>query len=307
MTLTLQLNAIPNFDIIYKKAERGGILTQFLTLQSLSKTGDQYVLSVDTAEADLVGESGAKSDSGATSTTFVVTPHKFVHQKRVSDEFFKALEREVDMNDPVAVANAIADSPYHRGVLEDFYASVQKKMTRALDIAMIHGVNPKTNTASTLIGTENFDSKVTNIVEVTAGQEYEDLLDTIGEAETNTEATGIVADISLKTAFRKINGDLSNPRSIEYGTIEGIPTAYSNTVSFETDDVALVGDFAGSAVAGYDQAALNTISILQYGDPDNKGRDLAGHNEIILRAETFLGWNIFAPENFAFLRLAEEE
>jgi len=305
MTLQLQLNEIPNFDIIYRKAERGGIIANLVTLQAMGKTGDQYVLSVDTAEADLVGESGAKSDSGATATTFVVVPHKFVHQKRVSDEFFKALEREVDMTDPVAVSTAIADSPYHRGVLEDFYASVQKKMTRALDIAMIHGFNPKTATPSTLIGGENFDAKVTNIVEITTGQEYEDLLDAIGEAEVNTEATGIAADITLKTAFRKLNGDLANPRTIDYATIEGLPTYYSNTVKFGTEDTALVGDFAGSMVAGYDQTALNTISILQYGDPDNTGRDLAGHNEVMLRAETFLGWAIIAPENFAFLKVAE--
>ena len=39
--------------------------------------------------------------------------------------------------------------------------------------------------------------------------------------------------------------------------------------------------------------------VIQYGDPDNSGVDLAGKNQIYLRAEAYIGWGILAPAFFA--------
>jgi hypothetical protein len=33
--------------------------------------------------------------------------------------------------------------------------------------------------------------------------------------------------------------------------------------------------------------------MLEFGDPDNAGRDLAGHNEILFRTEIVYGWYVF--------------
>ena len=41
------------------------------------------------------------------------------------------------------------------------------------------------------------------------------------------------------------------------------------------------------------------LQIHTSGDPDNSGRDLAGHNEILLRSETYLGWGILDNKSFA--------
>ena len=36
--------------------------------------------------------------------------------------------------------------------------------------------------------------------------------------------------------------------------------------------------------------------MLEYGDPDNTGRDLAGHNEILFRAEVIFAWYVFVDQ-----------
>ena len=46
------------------------------------------------------------------------------------------------------------------------------------------------------------------------------------------------------------------------------------------------------------------MEIIQYGDPDNSGKDLKGYNQVYIRAEIYLGWAILIPE--AFSRIAEE-
>ena len=62
-------------------------------------------------------------------------------------------------------------------------------------------------------------------------------------------------------------------------------------------DHAIVGDFAGMFKWGYGKEI--SLDVIEYGDPDNTGVDLKGHNQVYLRAEAFLGWAIFDPESFA--------
>ena len=32
--------------------------------------------------------------------------------------------------------------------------------------------------------------------------------------------------------------------------------------------------------------------LIEYGDPDNTGKDLQGYNQVYLRAEAYIGWGI---------------
>ncbi len=41
------------------------------------------------------------------------------------------------------------------------------------------------------------------------------------------------------------------------------------------------------------------LEIIEYGDPDGSGRDLKAYNEILLRAEAFIGWGILDTDAFA--------
>ena len=40
------------------------------------------------------------------------------------------------------------------------------------------------------------------------------------------------------------------------------------------------------------------LKIIEYGDPDNSGKDLQGYNQVYIRAEIFMGWGILDANSF---------
>ena len=91
-------------------------------------------------------KNGAKSVGGATLGTVNITPIKLEYSARVSDEFMRA------------------DEEYQLNVLEEFAEGAAKKFARALDLAAFHGVNPRTNADSSVVGENNFDDKIENVI-----------------------------------------------------------------------------------------------------------------------------------------------
>ena len=71
----------------------------------------------------------------------------------------------------------------------------------------------------------------------------------------------------------------------------------NKTVATADVDKAIVGDFANMFKWGY--AKQIPLEIIQYGDPDNSGKDLKGYNQIYIRAEVYLGWGILDGSAFA--------
>lgn len=59
--------------------------------------------------------------------------------------------------------------------------------------------------------------------------------------------------------------------------------------------VAYAGDFQSAMRWGYTQSVKT--EIIQYGDPDGQG-DLKRTNEIVIRAEAYIGWGIIDPDSF---------
>ena len=55
---------------------------------------------------------------------------------------------------------------------------------------------------------------------------------------------------------------------------------------------AILGDFNGGIRWGVQRQF--PFRMLEFGDPDNAGRDLAGNNEILFRVEIVYGWYVFA-------------
>ena len=41
------------------------------------------------------------------------------------------------------------------------------------------------------------------------------------------------------------------------------------------------------------------MKVIEYGDPDNSGKDLQGYNQVYIRAEIFMGWGILDEKSFA--------
>ena len=171
-----------------------------------------------------------------------------------------------------------------------------------------HGINPRTGEASTVIGDNSFEGKVTGNV-----QEVENLEDPIGVLESasgqvlagDREVTGMAIAPELSTAIGKLNnsGVRLYPEFMFGATpdnLNGITIDSNSTVANKGNSVAFVGDFANRFKWGY--AKDVTTRVIEFGDPDNSGKDLQGYNQVYIRAEAYLGWGIIDPESFAVVK-----
>lgn len=249
----------------------------------------EFVFTMD-GEAEIVGESGQKSPNDALFTPVTITPVKFIYQHRVTDEFRY-------MSDEERV-------PYLRAFADGF----AKKIARGFDIAAFHGINPKAGTASAVVGTNHFDSKVSTTVTYTSGTTAaDDALESAVAAVTGADRA--VSGFALSHLFSGYMAAIKNSGVAMYpefrfggapATFAGYDLDVNGTVnkkisSATTRDLAIVGDFANAFRWGY--AKNIPIEIIEFGDPDGQG-DLKRTNEIVLRSEAFIGWGILDAASF---------
>lgn len=240
-------------------------------------------------EADIVAENGAKSNGGATFNPVVIRPIKFEYGTRVSDEFLYGTEE------------------YRMDVLRQFAEGAAKKFARGFDIAAMHGLNPRTGTASAVVGTNNFDSLVTankvQYVAASADANIDAALAQLGDVDAN----GVIISPAMRSAIAglTVNGARKYPEFAWGATpsnLGGMVLDSNGTVSFGNTnakgDHAIVGDFTAFKW-GY--AKNIPLEVIQYGNPDNDAQagDLKGHNQVYLRAEVYIGWGILAPTYFS--------
>lgn len=254
----------------------------------------EFTFSMDD-EVDLVAESGNKSRGHMALDPVTIMPVKIEYGARTSDEFIYATEEE------------------KIEVLKSFNEGFAKKAARGLDIMAFHGVNPRTNEEAELIGTNCFDKKVTQTV-AAGGSETADAKIEAAIAMVNAneeDVSGMAMSTMLRdalAAMTKQSGEKMYPElawGSKPGNINGLPVAVDSTVgksitrdgSEISTDLGIVGDFASGFKWGY--AKEIPMEIIKYGDPDNSGRDLKGHNEIYIRCEMYLGWGILIPSAFA--------
>lgn len=244
----------------------------------------EFTFTLD-SEIDVVAESGKKSKGGITLEPKTIIPIKVEYGARVSDEFMYATqEARID-------------------ILKAFNDGFAKKLARGLDLMAIHGINPRTGETSTVIGDNYFDKAVAQTVTFDAA-----------DPDANIEAAvavvhgedGAVTGMAMAPVFSgalaalKVNGVKQYPElgwGANPGMVKGLPVDINRTVSDgNSKDLAILGDFANMFKWGYAKNVL--MEIIQYGDPDNTGRDLKGYNQVYIRAEAYLGWGILMPESF---------
>lgn len=249
----------------------------------------EFVFTMDN-EIDVVAESGKKTHGGIKLEPQTIVPIKIEYGARVSDEFMYAADEE------------------KINILKAFNDGFAKKVARGLDLMAFHGVNPRTGTASAVIGSNNFDAKVTQKVEVPNG-----MADPNGAIEaaiaavqgSDGDITGMAINPAFRSALSKQQDKQGNPMFPELAwgqapsVIKSLPVDVNKTVSDMSteNDRGIVGDFTESFKWGYTKEV--PLEVIQYGDPDNSGLDLKGYNQVYLRAEVYLGWGIMSPENFA--------
>lgn len=240
-------------------------------------------------EIDVVGESQPKGEGGISVDRIVVRPYKVEYGARVSDEFLYASQaKRID-------------------ILKGFNDAYSIKLAKGFDLMAIHGINPRTGTASDIIGDNNFNDKVDQEVVYTEANPQLNIEDAIALIDgADGEVNGIVLAPEVTSALSRVtlNGDPNGVRrypEFEFGRVPanlgGLRLEKNKTVSAYNEIKALAGDFEGSFKWGITKQI--PLRVIEYGDPDNTGRDLAGHNEVYLRAETYIGWGILANESFA--------
>ena len=184
-------------------------------------------------------------------------------------------------------------------------------MAKGLDLAAFHGINPRTNSASAVIGTNHFDGKVTQTVTYASATPDDNLEDAIALVDgSEMDVTGMALSKTFGSAMSKVkaNGVKLYPEfafGASPNTLNGIPVSVNKTVSGgTTKDHAIIGDFQNAFKWGYSKQI--PTEIIKYGDPDNSGKDLKGYNQVYIRAELYLGWGILIPEAFAIVKEGEE-
>lgn len=245
-------------------------------------------------EVDIVAENGAKSNGGATMGQVTVKPVKIEYGLRVSDEF-KYASAEIQLD-------------YLRAFSEGFAS----KVARGIDIMAMHGVNPRTGSSSALIGSNNFDSAISQLVNYNSSDPDANISSAVAMVEGNEhEVNGVIMAPAFRSALAAMTKGSTSYEALypelKWGanpdTLNGIAIDTNSTVSFGSNaDRALVGNFRDFFKWGI--ARELPIEIIEYGNPDNDADagDLKGHNQIYLRGEVFVGWAILVPDAFAIVK-----
>lgn len=245
----------------------------------------EFIFSMDN-EVDIVAENGKKGHGGVTLEPVTIVPIKFEYGARVSDEFMHASDEE------------------KLEILKSFNDGFAKKVAKGLDIAAMHGINPRTGEASTVIGDNHLDAKATQKVTYTAATPDANIEAAIALVEgSEGEVTGIAISPAVRTALAAMtrqSGEKLYP-DFQFGGKPSTLGAYAmdinSTVSAGNVDHGIVGNFEDMFKWGYSKEI--TLEVIPYGDPDNTDMDLKGHNQVYLRAEAYIGWGILDGDSFA--------
>ncbi|EOH55939.1 hypothetical protein UA3_01122 [Enterococcus faecium EnGen0263] len=258
------------------------VLTQ---QEPVAFNGNEYFTFTLDKDIDLVDESGAKSAGGATIAKVKMMPVKVEYSARFSDEMWFSGE-EAQLN-----------------ILKQFTDGYAKKLARGLDLMALHGINPRTKTASDLVSGKSFDTVVTQTVEYDATKAddvLEDAIFLIQNSEGVATGMAMAPVVGRDLSKIEVNGVRQYPEfrmGAKPENLAGMKVEINETVSAVGSTDIYVGDFANAFKWGYSKDI--GLQVHTAGDPDNSGRDLAGHNEILLRSETYLGWGIMESNSFA--------
>lgn len=266
-------------DEIFNKVRGKSSLAKLSQQIPVSFTGtDVFTFNFDN-ELSIVAENGQKVAGGATVAPVSITPIKVEYGARVSDEFMTASEE------------------HQLEMLTEFQNAFASKVAKGLDIMALHGYNPYTGTASAVIGTNHLDSKATA---VSAQTSIEAGMAAAAAAITNYDINGVILSKAAGAELGQLkeNGVSVYPQLKWGGQIDEINglKADVNVTADASAAVAYAGDFSAFKW-GYAKDIF--FKVIEYGDPDNTGVDLAGSNQVYLRGEAYIGWGIMDGAAFA--------
>lgn len=248
---------------------------------------DVFTFNYD-SEVSVVGENLPKVNGGLTVAPVTIKPVKIEYGARVSDEFMHASDEK------------------RLEIMQAFIEGFARKAARGLDIMAMHGYNPKAGTASAVIGTNHLDSKSQEVVQAQGNLDLAipTALTQLGDFEVN----GVIMSRAAANTLASLTADNAPLYpELKWGgqpeALNGLRCDINTTVSKNAKVAGYVGDWEAFRW-GY--ARDIEIKVIEYGNPDNDATagDLAGHNQVYLRGEAYIGWGILS--NQAFARIVTE-
>lgn len=264
--------------------------------------GEQdYIIFNDFPKAEFVEEGAQKSSTTGGFTSVTSKPRKAQVTMRFNEEV------------------QWADEDHQLGVLRTLSESGAVALSRALDLGLIHRINPLTG--ATISGWDNYLAASENVIAYGNEDADEEIRQAAGmliNGEASKPVNGIalapktVWDLSsLKTNYGA--GEASSMQrypQLGLGTgmdsFLGLNAAVGDTVAgtpeaTDTGIRAIVGDFASGIRWGVQREL--PVELIRFGDPDGQG-DLKRSNQIALRMEIVYGWYAFT-DRFAIVSESE--
>ena len=265
------------------------------TIAALSPSEPQLFLDKDymvftgNSEAEVVAEGAQKSSYEETLTPVVGKRFKVQTTTRLSNEL------------------QWADDDAKLEIISKIQADQAAAMGRVLDYVVYHAFDPKKKTTL-----EGFNALAKSAVSVPATDDRVADIDSLAEAVSDEyDINGIALSKTMANELRKIRVPSTGQRfypeipiNLQVGSLDGIPAATSGTVNGRlvtpaTGILAFLGDFS---VIKWGMVRDIWSEIIEYGDPDNTGKDLKGVNQIAYRTEAMYSYAILDPKGIAVLK-----
>lgn len=256
-----------------------------------------YITFNDFPKAEFVEEGADKASTSGGFGSVTAKPHKAQVTMRFNEEV------------------QWADEDYQLGIFRELSSAGQVALSRALDLGLIHRINPLTG--AVISGWTNYLTAATKIIEANALDADVNFKAAVGKLVTaspkwpvNGAAFDPLYSWDLANLMAKDgSGATSQPRypTLGFGTnvtdFMGVNVAQGDTVSGtpEADDTgirAIVGDWQNGIRWGVQREL--PVELIRFGDPDGQG-DLKRKNQIALRLEIVYGWYVFA-DRFALIK-----
>lgn len=265
------------------------------TIAALSPSEPQLFLDKDymvftgNSEAEVVAEGAQKSSYEETLTPVVGKRFKVQTTTRVSSEL------------------QWADDDAKLEITSKILADQAAAMGRVLDYVIYHAFDPKKKTTL-----EGFNALAKSAVGVPATDDRVADIDSLAEVVSDEyDINGIALSKTMANELRKIRVPSTGQRfypeipiNLQVGNLDGIPAATSGTVNGRlitqaTGILAFLGDFR---LIKWGMVRDIWSEIIEYGDPDNTGKDLKGVNQIAYRTEAMYSYAILDPKGIAVLK-----
>ncbi|MCF2705819.1 phage major capsid protein [Arcanobacterium haemolyticum] len=291
MALTTEKISLPKEVVatIAKKTKDTSVIAKLSPSEPQLFADKDYMVFNGASEAEVVGEGKAKSSYEQPLTTVVGKRVKLVTTTRVTEEL------------------KWADEDNRLEIIRAIQADQAAAIGRALDYVVFHGFDPKKKAA--IPGVESLVSQAVEVA--SSGKPVEDI-DLLADALTDEyDISGVAVSKTWASQLRKERVAATGqrlfpeiPLNLDAGFLDSIAAATSGTVNGrlitpETGILAIMGDYS---LIRWGLARDVRSEIIEFGDPDNTGEDLKGHNQIAYRTEALLSYAVIDPKAFAVLK-----